>query len=116
MRIRSARWMVMVLVLGTGVSLSADRVRLRSGKVVEGMFMGGDSKSVRVLLDNGSVSEIPLEAQARAGTAADSRPGVGSQGSQGCHRPGGHSAERTSDTGDRRRRLAGRPELQGGRR
>ena len=51
----------MVLVLGTGVSLSADRVRLRSGKIVEGMFMGGDSKSVRVLLDNGSVSEIPLE-------------------------------------------------------
>ena len=51
----------MVLVLGTGVSLAADRVRLRSGKVVEGMFIGGDSKSVRVLLDNGSVSEIPLE-------------------------------------------------------
>jgi hypothetical protein len=51
----------MMLVLGTGVSLSADRVRLRSGKVVEGMFMGGDSKSVRVLLDDGSVSEIPLE-------------------------------------------------------
>jgi hypothetical protein len=51
----------MVLVLGTSVSLSADRVRLRSGKIVEGMFIGGDSKSVRVLLDNGSVSEIPLE-------------------------------------------------------
>ncbi len=45
----------------TGVSLSADRVKLRSGKVVEGMFIGGDSKSVRVLLDNGSVSEIPIE-------------------------------------------------------
>ena len=43
------------------MSLSADRVRLRSGKVVEGIFIGGDSKSVRVLLDNGSVSEIPLE-------------------------------------------------------
>ena len=51
----------MVLVLCTGVSLAADRVRLRSGKVVEGMFIGGDSKSVRVLLDNGSVSEVPLE-------------------------------------------------------
>ena len=65
MRIRithsSAVGIAMVLVLGTGVSLSADRVRLRSGKIVEGMFMGGDSKSVRVLLDNGSVSEIPLE-------------------------------------------------------
>ena len=61
MRIPSARWMVLVLVVATGVSVSADRVRLRSGKVVEGMFIGGDSKSVRVLLDSGSVSEIPLE-------------------------------------------------------
>jgi hypothetical protein len=56
----SARWLTLALVLATGVALSADRVRLRSGKVVEGMFIGGDSKSVRVLLDNGSVSEIPL--------------------------------------------------------
>ena len=65
MRIRSARssavGMAILLVLGMSVSLSADRVRLRSGKIVEGMFIGGDSKSVRVLLDNGSVSEIPLE-------------------------------------------------------
>jgi len=64
MRIGSARASVgaaVVLVVGMSVSLSADRVRLRSGKTVEGMFMGGDSKSVRVLLDDGSVSEIPLE-------------------------------------------------------
>ena len=65
MGIRSARScalaVAVVLVLGMTVSLSADRVRLRSGKIVEGMFMGGDSKSVRVLLDDGSVSEIPLE-------------------------------------------------------
>ena len=61
MRIRSTRWIAAMLVLATGVSLSADRVRLRSGKVVEGMFIGGDSKTVRVLLDSGSVSEIPLE-------------------------------------------------------
>jgi hypothetical protein len=53
---------VTVLILATaGVSLSADRVRLRSGKTVEGIFMGGDSKSVRVLLDDGKVSEVPLE-------------------------------------------------------
>jgi len=52
---------VAVLVIGTGVSLSADRIRLRSGKVVEGVFIGGDSKTVRVLLDNGSVSEVSLE-------------------------------------------------------
>lgn len=48
------------LVLTAGVALDADRVRLRSGKVVEGIFIGGDSRTVRVLLDNGSVSEVPL--------------------------------------------------------
>ena len=61
MKIRSTRWIAAMIVLATGVSLSADRVRLRSGKVVEGMFIGGDSKTVRVLLDSGSVSEIALE-------------------------------------------------------
>ena len=47
--------------LATSVSLTADRVRLRSGKIVTGMFIGGDSKSIRVLLDNGQVSEVALE-------------------------------------------------------
>jgi hypothetical protein len=42
-------------------SLSADTVRLRSGKTVDGQFIGGDSKSVRVLLDSGQVSEVPLD-------------------------------------------------------
>ena len=50
-----------LLVMAVGVSLSADRVRLRSGKVVQGIFMGGDSKTVRVLLDSGEVSEVPIE-------------------------------------------------------
>ena len=49
-----------LLVFATGVSLSADRVKLRSGKVIEGMFMGADSRSVRVLLDDGQVSEVPI--------------------------------------------------------
>jgi len=48
-------------VLATSVSLAADRIRLRSGKIVTGMFMGADSKSIRVLLDNGQVSEVALE-------------------------------------------------------
>jgi hypothetical protein len=61
MSIRSTRWIAATLVLATGVSLSADRIRLRSGKVVEGMFIGGDSKTVRVLLDNGSVTEVQLQ-------------------------------------------------------
>ena len=61
MSIRRTRWIAATLVLATGVSLSADRIRLRSGKVVEGMFIGGDSKTVRVLLDNGSVTEVQLQ-------------------------------------------------------
>jgi hypothetical protein len=61
MKIRSRRWVVVLLVLVAGASLSADRVRLRSGKAVEGIFIGGDSKSVRILLDDGRVSEISLE-------------------------------------------------------
>ena len=52
---------IALIVVAAGASPSADRVRLQSGKVVEGMFIGGDSKTVRVLLDNGSVSEIRLE-------------------------------------------------------
>ena len=52
---------VILAVAASGSTLSADRVRMRSGKVVEGMFIGGDSKSVRVLLDSGSVSEVRLE-------------------------------------------------------
>ena len=50
----------LLLVLGAGVPLSADKVKLKSGKVVEGQYMGGDSKAVRVLLASGQVSEIPL--------------------------------------------------------
>lgn len=61
MHIRRVQWVTAALVLALGGSLAADRVRLRSGKVITGMFMGGDSKSVRVLLDNGQVSEVPLE-------------------------------------------------------
>jgi outer membrane lipoprotein SlyB len=49
-----------LLVVAASVTLDADRVRLRSGKVVDGMFIGGDSKNVRILLDDGIVSEVPL--------------------------------------------------------
>jgi len=44
-----------------GAILSADRVQLRSGESVSGSFMGADSKSVRMLLANGSVSEFPVD-------------------------------------------------------
>jgi hypothetical protein len=61
MHARHTWWMIGTLALVMGTALSADRVRLRSGKTVEGMFIGGDSKSVRLLLDDGQVSEIRLE-------------------------------------------------------
>src|SRR5262245_5782127 len=59
---RSGRtvWTALLLVFAVGVSLRADRVKLRSGKVIQGMFIGADSKTVRVLLDDGQVSEIPI--------------------------------------------------------
>jgi hypothetical protein len=50
-----------LLVVTAAASLDADRIRLRSGTTVEGMFIGGDSKTVRILLDDGSVSEVRLE-------------------------------------------------------
>ncbi len=52
--------MTAALVPIVGVSLSADRVRLRSGKAINGSFIGGDSKSVRVLLDSGTVTEVGI--------------------------------------------------------
>src|SRR5688572_21751140 len=58
----NTRWIAaaLLLVLGGVVPLSADKVKLKSGKVVEGLYMGGDSKAVRILLQSGQVSEIPL--------------------------------------------------------
>ena len=51
-----------LLLIGAGaVELSADRARLRSGQVVEGMFMSADVKIVRLLLANGSIVELPVE-------------------------------------------------------
>jgi len=61
MKRATQRWMTAILVVSAGITLSADRVKLRSGKVIEGMFMGSDSKSVRVLLDDGQVREVPIE-------------------------------------------------------
>ena len=58
---RRVQWLTAVLVLAVGATLSADSIRLRSGKVITGMFIGGDSKSVRILLDNGQVSEVSLD-------------------------------------------------------
>jgi hypothetical protein len=48
-----------VVAIG-GASLSADRVRLRSGQAVTGSFMSADVKVVRILLDNGRIAEFPV--------------------------------------------------------
>ena len=61
MRMHTSYWIALGIVALAGATLDADRVRLRSGKVVEGLFIGGDSKTVRVLLDNGQVTEVRLE-------------------------------------------------------
>jgi hypothetical protein len=44
-----------------GATLSADKVTLRSGKIVNGAFMSADVKIVRLLMDNGSIAEFPVE-------------------------------------------------------
>ncbi|HVH29843.1 MAG TPA: hypothetical protein VM818_24010 [Vicinamibacterales bacterium] len=51
--------LVAMIVIG-GATLSADRVRLRSGQTVEGEFMSADVKVVRVLLANGTIAEFAL--------------------------------------------------------
>jgi hypothetical protein len=50
-----------VLLVATVASTAwADKVRLRSGKIVEGTFIAADSKSVRLLLANGTRAEYPI--------------------------------------------------------
>lgn len=50
-----------VIVAFASATLTADRVKLRSGKVVEGSFMSADVKVVRILQDNGRVAEFSVE-------------------------------------------------------
>ena len=51
MNIRRMWQTTAVLVLAAGVSLSGDEIRLRSGKTVKGIYIGGDSKALRILLE-----------------------------------------------------------------
>jgi len=61
MRTRSFASFLLVLVALATATLSADRVKLRSGQAVEGSFMGADSKTVRVLLASGKIAEFSVE-------------------------------------------------------
>ena len=60
MNTHSPRVLVVILVVLAGTIVSADRVRLRSGKVVEGTFTGADSTTVRLLLANGTRADFPV--------------------------------------------------------
>ena len=53
-----------ISVLIAGTTLGADRVRLRSGKTVNGSFLSADVRIVRVLLADGQIAEFPVESVA----------------------------------------------------
>jgi hypothetical protein len=62
MRKLALRFAVFVgLVAIGGATLSADRVKLRSGQIVDGSFMSADVKVVRILLANGRTAEFKVE-------------------------------------------------------
>ena len=48
------------IVTIAAATLSADRVKLKSGTVVDGSFMSADATRVRLLLANGSIAEFPV--------------------------------------------------------
>jgi hypothetical protein len=61
MALRRTSSIAVGLLVAAGASLSADRVQLRTGQAVEGIYIGGDSKAVRLLLDSGRVAEFALD-------------------------------------------------------
>ena len=62
MRMKSLLLSIVTLLVVAGTaSLSADRVKLRSGQAVEGSFMSADVKVVRVLLANGKIAEFKVD-------------------------------------------------------
>jgi hypothetical protein len=50
----------LALTIAASVGLSADRIRLRSGRTVDGSFLSADVRNVRLLLPNGTVAEFPV--------------------------------------------------------
>jgi hypothetical protein len=51
----------LVLAIAAGTAVSADRVKLRSGRTVDGALLSADVKVVRLLLANGSIAEFPVD-------------------------------------------------------
>jgi hypothetical protein len=52
--------LIVIAVVLANTSLSADRVRLRSGKMVDGTFVGADSRNVWLTLPDGSRAQFPV--------------------------------------------------------
>ena len=99
---RCVRVLTGLLVVATANVAWADAVRLRSGKVVDGTLIGADSKTVRLLLANGTRSEFPLgdveaiELTPRGGSpTAAAQPGRQARTREGAGR---HSPQRAPHT------------------
>ena len=82
---RSVVTVTAAILLAAASNASADRVRLRSGKTVNGLLMGADPKSVRLLLDNGSVADFPVEDIAGVDFTARQGPPLGGSRETDCN-------------------------------
>ena len=60
MNTRITSGIAVVLVVAAAMTVHADRVKLKSGKAIEGIFIGADSRTVRLLRDDGTVTEVAL--------------------------------------------------------
>ena len=60
MNIRATATCLLTGVILSATTLHADRVKLRSGQVVSGTFLGGDASTVRMLMDNGRTVRFDL--------------------------------------------------------
>ena len=118
MRTRTIIVSSVALLMASAAIASADQVKLRNGQAVTGSFMSADAKMVRMLLANGKIAEFPVDNHQRRrilGTQDRAAAGAGSgESAETDHAAEGHGADRRADAGDRRRRDAGRPDLQGG--
>ena len=57
----SVLWTVAAAVAAGSTMVSADSVKLRTGKSVEGSFLSADVNTVRLLLANGSIAQFPVK-------------------------------------------------------
>jgi hypothetical protein len=60
MTTRHCRWLTMAVALALGATLHADRLRMRTGAVIEGTFVGGDQKIIRFRSADGATRQYDL--------------------------------------------------------